>query len=204
MKENQIEKYCQFIRVIMERINSHFDDQKEYIKCREGCSLCCQNGEYPCSELEFEFLKIGFMSLEHNIQKIIVEKVEKLKQQQVLCNNGEKFIYECPFLIDNKCSVYKFRMIICRTFGLSYFTLADKQKGSNIIKVPFCCMQNGLNYSEVYDVEKNTFSNEKFKKGNFKKEPMAYNLSNDFLMEKFGKEIMDIDFGEIKPLIDWL
>ena len=55
-----MEKYFQFIRVIMERINAHFEAQKEYIHCKEGCALCCKNGEYPCSELEFEFIKLGF------------------------------------------------------------------------------------------------------------------------------------------------
>ena len=79
MKENQIEEYCQFIRVIQSRIDEHFEKQKEYIHCKEGCAYCCKNGEYPCSELEFEFIKLGFMALEKEIQQKIIDKVLKLK-----------------------------------------------------------------------------------------------------------------------------
>ena len=45
---------------------------------------------------------------------------------------------------------------------------------------------------------------ELFKKTGYKAEPVAYNLGVQFLMEKFGKDIMDIDFGEVKALIEWL
>ncbi len=202
MKENQMESYFQFIRVIMERINAHFEAQKEYIHCKEGCSHCCQNGEYPCSELEFEFIKLGFMTLSPDIQQVIINKVINLKQEKEKCPKGQKFIYECPFLIDNRCSIYRHRMIICRTFGLSYYDKDDETK-KNTLKVPFC-MNEGLNYSEVYDKEKNTFSTELFKKTGYKAEPVAYNLGVQFLMEKFGKDIMDLDFGEVKALIEWL
>jgi Fe-S-cluster containining protein len=201
MKENQIEEFCQFIRVIQSRIDEHFEKQKEYIHCKEGCAYCCKNGEYPCSELEFEFIKLGFMALEKEIQQKIIDKVLKLKAEKAVFT-GEKFIYECPFLLDNKCSIYKYRMIICRTFGLSYYDKGDEKK-KNTLKVPFC-MHQGLNYSEVYDPQKKTFSTELYKQLGYKNEPMAYNLGVEALMEKFGKEIMNLDFGEIKTLLDWL
>lgn len=202
MKENQMEGYFQFIRVIMERINAHFEAQKEYIHCKEGCALCCKNGEYPCSELEFEFIKLGFVTLPAETQQIIIDKIIKLKEEKSKLKEGEKFIYECPFLMDDRCSIYRNRMIICRTFGLSYYDQDDETK-KNTLKVPFC-MNNGLNYSEVYDKEKNTFSSDMFKQTGYKTEPVAYNLGVQFLIEKFGKDIMDLDFGEIKALIDWL
>lgn len=202
MISEQIEKYCQFIRVIMGRIDAHFENQKEYIHCKEGCALCCKNGEYPCSELEFEFLKIGFMNLERSVQETIINKVLLLKSQKEL-SKDKKFIYECPFLINDRCSVYKYRMIICRTFGLPYYE-DNKDKGEkNVLKVPFC-MEQGLNYSDVYDTKTKKLSDELFKKGGYKNEPLAYNLSLEFLMTRFGKEIMELDFGEIKPLIEWL
>jgi len=199
MEENQVELYCQFLRVIMSRIDAHFEEQKEYIHCKEGCSLCCQNGEYPCSESEFDFLKLGFMTLDPQIQQTIVNKILMLKAQRANFK-GEKFVYECPFLIDNRCSVYKYRMIICRTFGLAYY---ENEKGKNTIKSPFC-MENGLNYSDVYDKKSKTFSKSLYEKTGFKKEPTAFNLGRNSLMKKFGKEVMNIDFGEDKALLDWL
>ncbi len=201
MDDQTLDKYCQFLRVIMERINAHFDDQKEYIHCKEGCSRCCENGEYPCSQLEADFLKLGFMTLDSDTQQLIINKILKLKEEKDKFT-GKKFIYECPFLINHRCSVYNHRMIICRTFGLSYFDKGDEKK-KNTLKVPFC-MEQGLNYSEVYDPEKKTFSTELFKQTGYEKEPVAYNLGVEFLIEKFGKDIMNLDFGELKTLLEWL
>ena len=87
MLPDQTEKYCQFIRVITNRLNQHFEDQHEYIHCKEGCALCCKNGEYPCSEQEFEFLKLGFMTLEKPIQQEIVQKILKLKAEKLVCKD---------------------------------------------------------------------------------------------------------------------
>lgn len=42
--KERMDKFYQFIRVIMERINAHFEDQKEYIHCKEGCSLAAKKG----------------------------------------------------------------------------------------------------------------------------------------------------------------
>ena len=91
-------------------------------------------------------------------------------------------------------------MIICRTFGLPYY---EMENGKERIKVPFC-MEQGLNYSDVFDKKTQKLSKDLFEKTNHKTEPLAYNLSLEFLMTKFGKEIMDIDFGEEKTLIEWL
>ena len=82
VEQERMDKFYQFIRVIMERINAHFENQKEYIHCKEGCSFCCEKGEYPCSELEFEFLKIGFMTLDRETQQKIVDETIKLKEEK--------------------------------------------------------------------------------------------------------------------------
>ena len=201
MEEEKLEKYCQFIRIIQNRIDEHFEKQKEYIHCKEGCAYCCKNGEYPCSELEFEFIKLGFMSLDKEIQQKIINNVLKIKADKA-ANTKDKFIYECPFLLDDRCSIYKYRMIICRTFGLSYYDKDDEKK-KNTLKVPFC-MHQGLNYSEVYDQNKKVFSTDLYRKLGYLNEPMAYSLGVESLMDKFGKDIMHIDFGEIKTLIEWL
>jgi len=202
MEEKEFEKYCQFIRVINGLIKEHFEDQKEYIHCKEGCAHCCKNGEYPCSRLEFEFLKVGFMTLPIDTQQKIVNKIVQLKAEKSIFQ-GKKFIHECPFLLDDKCSIYRFRMIICRTFGLAYYEQSDDPEKPSTIKSPFC-MEQGLNYSDVFDKETKTFSKEKFLKTGNKKEPVAYNLGLENLKSKFGKDIMDLDFGETKTLLDWL
>ncbi len=201
MDREVFEKYSQFVRVITQNIWEHFDNQKEYICCKEGCSRCCESGDYPCSNLEFEYLQLGFYLTNGATKDIVQENIDKLKKEK---ENSEdkKFMYRCPFLIDNKCCVYNFRPIICRTFGLAYAKNNDDGTLSEL-KIPFC-VNMGLNYSEVYDSEKNALLTTLYKQKGFKTEPMAFNLDTKTLIKKVGQDMLNLDFGEIKPLIDWL
>ncbi len=199
MKKNQLEDYCQFIRVINQRISEYFDSQKDYIFCKEGCSYCCKKGEYPCSELEFEFIKLGFATLDNNTKNKIAENIYKVKKEKENFT-GKVFDYVCPFLIDDRCSIYNFRMVICRTFGVPYYT---KKDGKTEYKIPFC-VDYGLNYSNVYDKDTLKLSSELNSKHGLESEPLAFNSGVKFFREKFGEDIMHLDFGETKALIDWL
>lgn len=194
--------YQNFIHTIEKQINQHFEEQKEYICCKEGCSLCCQNGEYPCSGIEFEYLTIGFSLLPQETQDIILKNIEKIKQQKAEFK-GEDFRYQCPFLINDRCSVYEHRMVVCRTFGLIYYNDSEEINRSNPMKIPFCS-EKGLNYSKVIDDKTKKISSVKVKELGFQNEPEGYNLNFKQLKDKIGKEIMNIDFGEEKTLIEWL
>ena len=196
MKENQLNDYCLYLNEINTKLKKFFKEQEPYIFCKEGCSYCCENGQYPCSELEFSLLQLGFQRLEEDLKKIVIEKTQKLKKLKEN-NNGEVLTCECPFLINHKCSVYLYRPIICRTFGIPYYDEAGK------LKVPFC-HKFGLNYNNVYDSERNTFSEELYKKLGIKQEPLAYNLSQKFLIGKVGKKLMGLDFGEERTITDWM
>ena len=201
MNNYEVSLYENFINAISKNINEHFEEQKEYIFCKEGCSLCCQKGEYPCSKIELEYLTIGFSYLPQEIQNIVLNNIEKIKHEKSEFE-GENFSYQCPFLIDNKCSVYEHRMVVCRTFGLIYYNDSENVGSSNPMKIPFC-NEKGLNYSKVIDEQTKTISSEKVKALNYKNEPMGYNLNFKQLKEKIGKEMLGIDFGEEKTLIDW-
>ena len=202
MDNNTFNLYEKFIRVITGRINEHFENQKEYIHCKEGCAHCCSSGEYPCTELEFEYLSIGFSYLPKEIQDKIFDNIEKLKEEKANFK-GNRFLYTCPFLINNKCSVYNHRMIVCRTFGLIYYNDNYEVTKTNPVKVPFC-FEKGLNYSDVYDKEKNNLSMEKYKALGYKNEPVAYNLNFKQFRERVGKEMLNLEFGEEKSLVEWL
>ena len=109
---------------------------------------------------------------------------------------GKKFVYDCPFLINNECVVYNYRGIVCRSFGL--MTVGEDGK----IKVPFCCYQ-GLNYANVMEEDGKHVSEEKFKKLGCKEEPTAFNVSYKFLTDPDFERGFNFSFGEKKPLIDW-
>lgn len=188
--------YEKYLDQIGAKIDKFFDQAKPYIFCKEGCSHCCETGQYPFSELEFKYILFGALNLSAEEIKIIDENVAEIKKQQKE-SNDDPFMYKCPFLINKRCCVYKYRGLICRTHGLAFY-IDDNQN----IKIPGC-VDFGLNYSNVVDKETKMISQEIFDSLGFEKEPVAYNLSLKFLMNNEATEYLELDFGESKASIDW-
>ena len=138
--EQENNNYKLFLDELMIMLDKLFIYQQEYLCCQNGCSLCCEDGMYPFSKMEFNYIMLAYKNLPNDMQTIIKNKVQKLKKEY----HSENFFYEGPFLINKSCSVYDNRGLICRTFGL--ITEDDSKK----LTVPFCA-ENGLNYSKVYN-----------------------------------------------------
>lgn len=189
-----IEKYEKYLSFIQEYLRKFFEQQKPYVFCKEGCSICCEIGHYPMSELEFNYLSIGFSLLESEKKKRVQNNIKKYKR---IIQNPSDY-YMCPFLLDNRCSVYNYRPLICRSYGLLYFVTNDK--GVPEFKIP-CCVSHGLNYSNVYDENKKSMSKEKFIKLGIKEEPLSYNVSLEYL--QYNEFTSGLDFGKSKKMIDW-
>lgn len=197
---NMLEKYEKYLEIIEDRLlKKFFEQQKEYIHCKPGCSLCCETGQYPFSEVEFQYAMIGYETLSEDEKSIINSKAREIKIQKEQ-SKDDVFMHECPFLIDKKCSIYKYRGLICRTHGLMFYYKdkngIEKNKGPD-------CVNEGLNYSEVYDQETGTISVEMWEKSGIKTEPLAYNLGQKILLNSDLAKGMELDFGESKALIDW-
>ncbi len=190
------ENYETFLAVLDKKLKQFFEQQKEYVCCKRGCSFCCEEGCYPASNIEYLYIKSAMDRLDKDLQERIKDEIKRLKEQKEKERGDKKWLYKCPFLIDNVCSVYNNRLIVCRTFGIPYFN--DEGK----IKTPFC-MERGLNYHQVYDPAIHKFSDEKFRLSGFKNEPLAYNLSKKFLYNSKLAELTNMHFGEDKALIDW-
>lgn len=201
MDKANLQNYIKFLKVIQEKVDIFFDNQKEYIACKEGCGLCCKNAEFPFTEVEFDYALEGFFKLDKEIQMEIMDKVEKVIQDKKKFkeqNKEKAFLYDCPFLINNKCSIYFNRGLICRTFGLVSYEKGDKL----VEKIPFCT-RLGLNYASVFDLEKGEFSKEKFEKTNNKVEPKEFYMSYKRLIDKDFEEGFNFKYGDVKPLIDF-
>lgn len=179
--------YEKFLEEFDKRLESYFESQKPYIKCRQGCSKCCETGEYPFSRLEAEYLMRAFIRLPKNVKDIIRASIEQLKEDKKN-SKSERFLYKCPFLVNNLCSLYKYRGIVCRTHGLAYH-----EDGTNNLKLPECA-RFGLNYSEVFNKSDNSIYI-----GNTIKEQ----LKIDKVLRSTSAQKYKLECGAIRPLIEW-
>lgn len=185
-----IENYEKFLEIVDEDLRKIFDYQKEYLCCSEGCAHCCKQGDYPMSELEFKYLIVGFEKLSEDLK-------EKIRANMEVTKVGDKDSYVCPFLIENKCSVYHNRPLVCRAFGV----LTEDAKGNP--SYPFCTTI-GLNFSKIYDKEKQHLSSELAEKNGYKIFPKIFRLSNKVFMNLPLAKKLNLDFGEAKKMVDFL
>ncbi len=181
-----LKRYKKFLEELDRELRGYFLEQNEFIKCKKGCTDCCDSGEYPFSRLEAEYLMYGFVKLPHDVKERIRKNIADLKEQKNRFT-GERFLYKCPFLIDKECALYDRRGIVCRTFGLAYL-MED-----NTVKLPNCA-NLGLNYSEVYDAAKGEI---------LLKNPIKKDLRTDVILRSKTAEKYELECGEIRPLIDW-
>ena len=65
------------------------------------------------------------------------------------------------------------------------------------------CVNEGLNYSNVYDFDLNSISVEKFKELGVEQEPLAHNVGLSFMSNNDLTEKLELDFGEFKPMYKW-
>lgn len=184
------DNYKKYLKFLDKHLSEYFENQKSYIFCKKGCAKCCKNAEFPYSTLEMQYLMHGYINLDISTKEKINKNIETLKQEK--SKHTGKFFYSCPFLIDNVCSVYNYRGIVCRAFGLLETTQDEKT-----IKVPFCCHE-GLNYSNVYD---KTTGHINYSKNEI--QPTAFNISYKALTSKTYEEKFDLAFGEKRKMIDW-
>jgi len=190
-----LNNYTYYLKFLDQKLQKFFESQTPFIFCKEGCAHCCKNSQFPYSLTEMKYLLSAIETLEHDTITKIENNLQKTldKKQKY---RGKKFKYDCPFLINDKCSVYNYRGVICRTFGLM-----TNVEGVGI-KAPFCS-HKGLNYSNVLNLKKRTISPRKFKKLKTNKEPLGFNIGYKYLIDTAFEKEFGFQFGPVKPLIDW-
>ena len=174
--------YEDFIKEFDSFLKPFFIRHEKYIKCKKGCSKCCEEGDYPFSVDEFRYLTKGYISLPNDKKTIVQNNIDEI------IKSGQKN-YKCPFLIDNECCVYEYRGIICRTFGLCYF---DDE--NNYVRLPECVYQN-LNYSQYFDPKENLLKIQ---------DVPQINLRIDKILNSDLAKKHNVQCEEIRSLIDWI
>ncbi len=187
--------YRKYLEVIDAELTMDFVSQQPFIKCKKGCSLCCEEGDYPLSRLEMEYLMAGLTALDTEIQKKIRISIKTLLAEKQKTDG--RFMHKCPFLSDSKsCYLYERRGLICRTFGLASF---EKSENGLFVKLPEC-VKAGLNYSEVFEGKEVEIA--KFKKFGVEA-PVKHSLNLNYYEKNLPSEFSGLEFGEIRPLLDW-
>ncbi len=176
-----LKRYEEFLKILDKKLENYFEEQCEYIKCKEGCSMCCEVGEYPFSKLEVDYLMSGFAKLHPNLRRTILNRINHLKKKRPK-------MHECPFLIDKKCSVYQYRGIVCRIHGLAWYD-EDVER----IRLPYC-VNKGLNYAKVFNRETGEV---------FLQEPIKERLRIDSLLTSDEAKEFNLEYTEIRPLLKW-
>ena len=79
----KLSNYIFYLNYLNRKLEGFFEHQSPYIFCKKGCSKCCQNGEYPFSKLEFDYIMVGFLQLPVDVQEKIKNKVKVILHTNV-------------------------------------------------------------------------------------------------------------------------
>lgn len=100
----------------------------EHLVCRAGCSGCCHH-HLSIFAVEAEAVREAIALLPENVRAIIERQAHEVIKREA---KGEPVA--CPLLVENRCSIYESRPLICRTQGLPL--LLEAEDGGQ--EVDFC------------------------------------------------------------------
>lgn len=99
-----------------------------HLVCRAGCSGCCHH-HLSVFAVEAENLREAFELLPEELRSRV-----KAQAREVVRRESQGEPVACPMLIDDRCSIYASRPLICRTQGLPL--LMETEDGRQ--EVDFC------------------------------------------------------------------
>lgn len=114
MSEKYFQKYLKIRDSIDNSCKKLWGIHSKHMKCRKGCSMCCQS---------FKVLPVEF----NTIQKAIAGKDVQVNKK---ASEGQ-----CKFLVNNSCSIYENRPVICRTHG---YPLVRINEETEAYEVSYC------------------------------------------------------------------
>jgi len=103
--KNRLENYLQLVNRVDQLCKSVEEVLHEHLSCAEGCSSCCKT---------ISLFPVEAASINAAVAALPKEDAEFVRHQVEVGQEGDS----CPLLLDNRCLIYAFRPIICRTHGL--------------------------------------------------------------------------------------
>jgi Fe-S-cluster containining protein len=156
-----ITEYIELRDEIDRKCNRLWNIHQSRMNCKEGCAFCCQS---------FKIFPLEFYSIQQSLIKKPTQVAKKFKAES------------CKFLIDNTCSIYVNRPIICRTHG---YPLTRLNEEAGAYEISFC----ELNFTD------NTF--EKFNRNNVYFED-KFNSKLFMLNKRFIEKLPEDNFEPIQ------
>jgi Fe-S-cluster containining protein len=120
-KEKYFNDYIDLRNQIDSECDKLLEKHSSNMKCDLGCSSCCQS--FKIFPIEFDWIKSQIQKTNPSINKNT--------------NNDE-----CCFLVDDKCTIYEHRPIICRTHGFPLARFNEEYEAFDILY----CQLNFENY----------------------------------------------------------
>src|SRR5215510_15323244 len=111
----------------------------KHLICRAGCSGCCHH-HLSVFAVEAEEARAAIESLPAPIRARVEEQA-----REVIVREAQGEPVACPLLVNDRCSIYESRPLICRTQGLPL--LMEAEDGEQ--EVDFC----PLNFTEAGAVD---------------------------------------------------
>lgn len=111
--------YQQLVQQVDEQTAQLNARYQPYLNCGAGCSGCCHH-HLSVFAVEAEALAQAIQALPEATQTRIRQQAMEVQDREA---KGEEVV--CPLLVDNLCSVYEARPLICRTQGLPLLYEAD-------------------------------------------------------------------------------
>jgi len=120
---------CALVEREFERNRARYGDR---IHCRAGCSDCCHQ-LFQITEIEAAYISLGVSRMQPpardrlrsraaaylDERRALVSRVGEPEAWGSLPAPGTRLA--CPALVDGVCSIYEFRPLICRKFGMPLF-----------------------------------------------------------------------------------
>ena len=149
---------------ILDKINANTRAFYQNFFCREACSRCCKKFGSPATyqiewqNIENHLLKSNFQNIDIVYKNLKQFKDNLRMELESRAKFNLDFIFNqigCPFLIDEKCSIYTVRPLICRTFGFSL----EKHKDDTKITadVIYTCDKEKQRWDEEIAINKYTY-----------------------------------------------
>lgn len=117
----KIESLYQKVKEFEESLSK---EAKSLSHCQAGCSRCCYT-DLSIFSLEADHIRSWFNNLSEAAKHSLKSSWEK--PLTTTENFHGDVVYSCTFLLDERCTIYEARPLICRTQGLAFsFKVEDK------------------------------------------------------------------------------